>query len=63
MATITVTLTETDICDAIALWVKERGMTSVGRAFLNIQKGDRPGEAATIQATVSADMIKPAPQR
>lgn len=59
MATITVTLTETDICDAIAMWMREQGMTAVGRALLDIQKGDRPGDAATIQATVSANLINP----
>lgn len=59
MATITVNLEETDICDAIDLWVRAKGMVPRGRARVTVTKGDRPFDGDETSASIEAEMADP----
>lgn len=52
--TITITLSEADIREAIRLYLAGQGWRALDGAAFTVSPGDRPGEGATITATVGA---------
>jgi hypothetical protein len=51
---IQISLSETDIQDAIACWLRSKSMEPVGRATLTHTAGDRPWEGETFGASDEA---------
>ena len=63
MATMTMSLSESDMIEAVALWAKEQGFIAQGKASFHYTEGDRPGESGSFSADIEVAQAAPAARK